>query len=94
MGSEFLKRQLGYYSLHLILSGYLLLDGSDVVTALIITLGCIVITGMVIGYLVWRYGSDQRYATIEELVKNQEKTIQDLKDRIDSLHTKIGARKL
>jgi hypothetical protein len=72
----------------------LLLDGGDVVTALIITLGCIVITGMVIGYLVWRYGQDVKLETINSQFVKVDDKIKQLEVRVDSLNTKVGARKL
>lgn len=63
-------------------------------TALIITLGCIVITGMVISYLVWRYGRDVKVETINSQFVKVDARIKDLEVRIDSLNTKVGARKL
>lgn len=67
-------------------------------TAIIIVVGCIVITGMVIGYLMWRYGVDSRIKTIEESIHSsflkQDGRIKELENRVDSLHTKIGAKKL
>ncbi|MBP7315174.1 MAG: hypothetical protein KA968_08140 [Chitinophagaceae bacterium] len=71
-----------------------LLDDGDVVTALIITLGCIVITGMVIGYLVWRYGQDIKLETINSQFVKVDDKIKQLEVRVDSLNTKVGARKL
>ena len=71
-----------------------LLDDGDVVTALIITLGCIVITGMVIGYLVWRYGQDVKLETINSQFVKVDDKIKQLEVRVDSLNTKVGARKL
>jgi hypothetical protein len=70
------------------------LDGGDVMTALIITLGCIVITGMVIGYLVWRYGQDIKLETINSQFVKVDDKIKQLEVRVDSLNTKVGARKL
>lgn len=72
----------------------LLLDDGDVMTALIITLGCIVITGMVIGYLVWRYGQDVKLETINSQFVKVDDKIKQLEVRVDSLNTKVGARKL
>jgi hypothetical protein len=63
-------------------------------TALIITLGCIVITGMVIGYLVWRYGQDIKLETINSQFVKVDDKIKQLEVRVDSLNTKVGARKL
>ncbi len=71
-----------------------LLDDGDVMTALIITLGCIVITGMVIGYLVWRYGQDVKLETINSRFVKVDDKIKQLEVRVDSLNTKVGARKL
>lgn len=63
-------------------------------TALIITLGCIFITGMIIGYLVWRYGQDIKVETINSQFVKVDARIKELEVRIDSLNTKVGARKL
>lgn len=63
-------------------------------TALIITLGCIVITGMIIGYLAWRYGQDIKVETINSHFVKIDGKIKELELRIDSLNTKVGARKL
>lgn len=74
------------------------LDGGDVVTALIITLGCIVITGMVIGYLVWRYKIDDRVIKLQESANSSfiklDGRIKELESRVDSINTKVGARKI
>lgn len=71
-----------------------LLDDGDVVTAIVITIGCIIITGMVIGYLVWRYGQDVKLETINSQFVKVDDKIKQLEVRVDSLNTKVGARKL
>lgn len=67
-------------------------------TAVIITLGAIVITSMIIGYLMWRYGVDQR---IIKMIEKQDKEkieiydkVKQLESKVDSINTKVGARKI
>lgn len=65
---------------------------------LIIVLGCIIITAMILAYLMWRYKVDLRVKTLEESINTyflkQDGRIKDLEGRVDSLHTKVGARKI
>lgn len=81
------KRILGYYFSHSYILNLGHIYGGDVMTAMIITIGCIIITGMILGYLVWRYKIDDRVIKLDGRIK-------ELESRVDSLHTKVGARKI
>lgn len=63
-------------------------------TALIITSGAIIITCLILGYLMWRHGRELKIESINSHFVKIDGKIKELELRIDSLNTKVGARKL
>lgn len=63
-------------------------------SVLILTLGAIIITCLILKYLMWRYGQDVKHETINSQFVKIGDRIKELEIRVDSLNTKIGARKL
>lgn len=64
------------------------------VSVLIVILGAITITCLILKYLMWRYGQDVKHETINSQFVKIDDRIKSLEQRIDSVNTKIGARKL
>ena len=63
-------------------------------TALIITSGAIIITCLILGYLIWRHGRELKIESINSQFVKIDGRIKDIETRVDSLNTKVGARKL
>lgn len=67
-------------------------------SVLILTIGAIIIVCLIIAYLMWRYKIDDRVIKLQESANSSfiklDGRIKELESRVDSINTKVGARKI
>lgn len=89
---------MGLYSCVFNLDHYCIFYDGEAMNVLIVMVGLIVITAMVLKYLMWRYGVSTNVKDMQELIHSsfskQDDRIKLLESRVDSLQTKVGAKKL